>query len=167
MKHEAHTERLRHVLSALCTTTFRAIPLELYVFGSYARGAPNPGDLDLWLVYDNPPTYKAEYREHVAKHGVFESRRRGGIHAEYHGEFNRAFKKRGKDITYDLRGEQLESIRNHTDEILSYSDFVLLWSKDDQDWEPKLQSIKINPDEGRAYRNHFFDLRGYLKIGIA
>jgi predicted nucleotidyltransferase len=158
MKHEEHTKRLRQMLTALCTTSFRAIPLELYVFGSYARGALNPGDLDLFLVYEPPPTFEAECKEYREKYGFVEGRRRGGVEGEYKREFNRIFKKRGKDITYDFRGHRIKSIRNNEDGLLLFDDFVLLWSRDDQDWESKLQSIKINPNAGRAYRNHFFDL---------
>lgn len=158
MKHEEHTKRLRHVLHALCTYKFRATPLELYVFGSYARGAPEPGDLDLFLVYEPPPTFEAECEEYQKKHGFTERFRRGGVDGEYQREFNRIFKKRGKDIIYDFRGHRIKSMRNGAGGILSYNDFVLLWSQDDQDWEPKLQSIIINPNEGRYHRNRFFDL---------
>jgi|GEM_PF-2600477 len=159
MKHEEHTERLRQILTALCTMSFRAIPLELYVFGSYARGASNPGDLDLFLVYEPSSTYESECEEHRKKYGFSESRRRGGVDGEYQREFNRIFKKRGIDIFYDFRGREIESIRKNTDGILPYNEFVLLWSKDDHDWESKLQSIKINPNAGRTHRNHIFDIK--------
>jgi predicted nucleotidyltransferase len=60
MKHEQYTQKLRRILTTLNTESFRAVPRALYVFGSYARGAPEPGDLDLLLVYDWPDNYTGD-----------------------------------------------------------------------------------------------------------
>ena len=157
MKHKAFTKKLEHILTMLCTYKFRAVPCELYVFGSYARGAPEPGDLDLLLVYDRPSTFDTELNAAKKEHG---HRALSKLDETYRSEFSRVFKRNRMDIIFDDRGFRLKSIRSdNEDGLLPYNEFLLLWSKNDQDWEQKLQSIKINPNEGRAYRNHIFDIK--------
>lgn len=155
MKHEQYTQKLRRILTTLDTETFEAVPRALYVFGSYSRGAPEPGDLDLLLVYDRPDNHEdaeeAEFTRTPFTH--------------YMRDFSVKLFRRGEKrrIMYDPRGEILDFIRMGA-MMMDESDLILLWSSEDRDWEPKLNAIKVDPTAGRAVRNHFCEL-GRLECG--
>lgn len=160
MKREACTKKLKGILESLCTKTFMAVPRELYVFGSYARGAEEPGDLDLLLVYDLPSSYEADVERYCKTYRDLAVR---GKHPrdEYKSEFRRKFSRSRIDITLDeVGGYYLKAIRERSDGCkIPLDELVLLWSRDDQDWLPKVNSIKVNPEAGRAPRDHFFDIK--------
>ena len=78
---------------------------------------------------------------------------------QYIRDFNTKFVRRGEQnrIIYDQGGRFLESI--HMGGWTVYeSDLMLLWSSEDRNWEQKLNTIKVNPNAGRAPRNHFCEL---------
>ena len=157
MKHEQYTKKLRRILTTLNTESFKAIPRALYVFGSYSRGAPEPGDLDLLFVYDLPADHEkeAEFWSLFCDAKTFKRE----FVMQYVREFNAKLLRRGEQnhIMYDEGGRLLESIRAGG-WMMDEEDLVLLWSDEDRDWEPKLDAIKVNPKAGRAPRNHFCEL---------
>jgi predicted nucleotidyltransferase len=155
MKHEIFTRKLKRTLEKLCTETFRAVPRELYVFGSYARGAEEPGDLDLLFVYDLPACYDEELERHRKAHGGLIVRGKTP-RDEYARELRRNFSRPKVDITYDECGRILDDIRERSVGCkIPFEELVLLWTRKDQDWEPKINAIRINPEASRATREPF------------
>jgi hypothetical protein len=53
--HETATHQIERIVHAVEDGKFPARVRELHVFGSYAGGALNPGDLDLILIHDPAP----------------------------------------------------------------------------------------------------------------
>lgn len=103
MKHEVYTKKLKRLLESLCTEPLMAVPRELYAFGSYARGAEEPGDLDLLFVYDLPARYAEDLERHCqAHHGLII--RGKSPRDEYKSELRRKFSRAGLDITFDEGG---------------------------------------------------------------
>jgi predicted nucleotidyltransferase len=146
MKREICTRKLKRILSILCTEKFTAPPRALFVFGSYSRGAEEPGDLDLLLVYDLPTDWESQPKTNEQ-------------FQQWRSELTKRFRRADTDIIYDERGFRLRGIVDDHDDIIPSDGLILLWSREDQDWEPKLAAIQVNPLAGRAPRDHFFDIK--------
>ena len=54
MDREKATEKLIRMAQTIASGVLPAPIKAFYVFGSYARGALNPNDLDVIVVYENP-----------------------------------------------------------------------------------------------------------------
>ncbi len=126
-----------------------------YVFGSYARGALNPGDLDVLVVHENPGenywrSLRAELRNSGKDFGLsasgiaFKTRMLGGL------------QRRGEHVHVTLT-QSINYVLERDDPIRK--DLVLLWTPEDQDFQSKLAAIKADSAAGRAKRDHFVNLR--------
>jgi predicted nucleotidyltransferase len=143
MDRDKFTAKLRRILAAIDAGDVPVAVTAFYVFGSYSRGALNPTDLDLLLVYENPPAPDGlnlcEYE-----------RLRTSI--------RRALVKRGERIEL-IATQRLCDWAQDDGEIIKTSDLVLLWSPDDRDWRPKLDAIKPDPLAGRTPRKEIFPIK--------
>lgn len=65
------TRQIERIIHAIEAEKFPTKVRELYVFGSYARGALDPGDIDLILIHDPAPELlKRLESEIVKKYGI-------------------------------------------------------------------------------------------------
>jgi hypothetical protein len=155
MDRERATKQLVRIIATLEAGGLPAAPKELHVFGSYARGALEPGDLDLILIHDPPAKDLMERLEAeiVEKYGNdrfywpswprqrFEARMRGAI------------RKPGEKMDI-LLGTSLEEALQYRSAVAK-SHRVLLWSTSDRDWVAKLNSIAPDPSASRFPRDYF------------
>jgi hypothetical protein len=127
----------------------------LYVFGSYARGAMRPNDVDVVVVYENPGraywrSLDSELRESgkdpILNGGrVFQTRMRNGL------------RRPGERVDIMLT-RSVDDITGSGSKIRK-EDLVLLWTPEDQDIQAKLAAIKTDSAAGRAKRDHLVNLR--------
>ena len=134
-----------------------ALVREIYVFGSFARGAMEPNDLDLVVVHDRPSEeLMASYRLAVRSYAPNWLDQHFKSHDRFQAAMCRVFR-RGAERMDILLGE---SIENAADGIeLPLSELRLLWAEHDRDWEQKLSAITPNASAGRYPRNYFVDIK--------
>jgi len=143
MHRDKFTVKLRRMLTAIDAGEVPVIVRALYVFGSYSRGALNPGDLDVILLYENPPD-----DANLSLHG----------YERLSSSIKRALVKPGEKIEL-IQTPNLSVYAQDDGEIIKTSDLVLLWSREDRDWEPKVAAIKADPFAGRTPRNELFPIK--------
>ena len=150
------TQQLERIVAAAEAGDFPVQVTALYVFGSFARGALKPGDLDLVVVYEPPPAESPIHRT-----GKCMQRDRDGL---YHRRLSE------DELTTMMRevmcqpGEAIDTVFvTSFDEIrlssrwekIADSKFVLVWSKTSRDWRANLAAIKPNEAAGRWNRSRF------------
>ncbi|MFE7272420.1 nucleotidyltransferase domain-containing protein [Streptomyces sp. NPDC057623] len=135
MKRERATELLHEMLDRL-EEGDRPLDLvdEVYVFGSYARGALEPGDLDVAVVHHTD----TEFTEDV-------------VGAIIYGRDPMAGMKRA--LKGNRRGFQFQF--NQNDRLPEGSEPQLLWKRGDTraTAEERLQAMTADPEAGRASRD--------------
>lgn len=150
MDRERFTEKLVRMIETIRSGKLSAQVRELYVFGSYARGALEPGDLDVVVVHDGPGP---AYFEAIA-HNLDAMMRASRL---FESELRGALRKKGEKVEIILV-RKVEEILGSTSKI-KREDLVLLWSESDDDYRPKLEAIWLDPDAGRAPRDHIVSLK--------
>jgi hypothetical protein len=131
---------------------------EFYVFGSYARGANEPGDLDVIVVHDQPSeANEAAAQRNFERKGFSVIEKICKASAKFHADMRRPLRKPGEKIDILLAGK--------VDEVLGPSskvnreDLVLLWSEANPDYRVKLEALGPNPTACRAPRDHIISLK--------
>lgn len=131
---------------------------ELYVFGSYSRGAIEPGDLDLIIVHGrgrqeidkqvdealqkSHPDILAQVRVAAGKQNAARMR---------------LFRKPGEAVQI-IFAESVAEVTGKRSRIKP-TDPILVWSHEDRRWREKIASIVPDADAGRAERNHLVELK--------
>ena len=160
MKREKFTEKLVRMIETIEANALPAKVKKLYVFGSYARGALEPGDLDLIVIYQWPPkaAFEAWVQEKVTNGvGGYEA-----VHQTAHwikATMKAAFRRPGERIHLVLERSLDDFVRPGS--TVQREDLVLLWSQNDRDWRTKLNGIRSDPRASKAARNHFFPLERF------
>lgn len=158
MHRDKYTEKLVRILKTLDAGQLPTEPTELYVFGSYSRGAIEPGDLDLILIHkSNREEYLKRKTAELVAQGMYDWEAEAKACRSQEKDIRAALMKRGESIQI-LLGEALEMFVGGGSRIKP-SDPILLWSKNDRDWQPKLSAIKPDESAGRAPRNHLVELK--------
>lgn len=160
MKREKYTEKLVRAIETIEANALPAKVKELYVFGSYARGALEPGDLDVIVIYEWPP--KATFEDWVQEKVNNGLGRYEAVHQTAHwvkATMKAAFRRPGERIHLVLEQSLDDFVRQGS--TVRLEDLVLLWSQDDHDWRTKLNGIRPDPRAGTAARNHFFPLERF------
>jgi predicted nucleotidyltransferase len=158
MRREQATARLVRMVQAVRSGCLPARVRELYVFGSYARGAPEPGDLDVVVVHDRPAKgYEDTVREHFETKGLGIVEQIVKSAARFQADMRRPLRKPGEKADI-LLVSKLDEILGQNSKI-QRSDLILLWSETDPDYQPKLDAIRLNARSGRAPRDHIISLK--------
>ena len=110
---------------------------ELYVFGSYARGAMEPDDVDIVVIHGEPPpelmkALQAKVDENART--FFEQLT--GAEKRFQAAMRRAFRKPGERVDLIVGRNLDEIVRMYR---FDHSDLILLWSKADREWQANLQ----------------------------
>ncbi|GID94530.1 nucleotidyltransferase domain-containing protein [Amorphoplanes digitatis] len=105
---------------------------EVYVFGSFARGALQPGDVDLNVEFDRDERWSAEFIEGLSN--GYDPRR----------VFRQALVGRKRGVSFMFEGRDQ-----------SHLDLTLLWRRGDslETALTRLHAIKEDPEAGRAERH--------------
>ncbi len=124
-----------------------------YVFGSYARGALEPHDLDVILIYEKPSKEDWQrFEERLLAEGRYDSEIAPAI----------AFSRWMRD-PLKKRGERVDILLDHSFE--TFEDWsvakgaILLWSPESPNFEEKIAAILPDPKAGRFERNYLCDIR--------
>lgn len=157
MKREQFTVKLVRILKSLDSVSFPARVREVYVFGSYARGALEPGDLDLLVVHDRAtPEYEAAAIKHFTDRGLSDIGAICKSVDKFRADMSRVFRTPGERVQILLTSELSYVVG--AESRIKESDLVLLWSQSDRDWQEKLGAIREDAAAGRAPRNHIIPL---------
>jgi len=158
MKREVATKKLERMLEAIEAGQVPVNVREFYVFGSYARGAPEPKDLDLLLFYDGDESLRDRIYRDLEAQGFssLEIVRKGA--QRFLTEIKRSLCRPGEQIDLGIeRHDPSGSNRFRNDRI--EQEKILLWSQEDHDWRTKLAAVRPDPMAGHYERGHFFPLR--------
>lgn len=158
MHRDKFTAKLVRIVKSIETGELPMEVRELYVFGSYSRGAFEPGDLDLIIVHGrgkqeidrrvdetlqkSHPDILARLRVTAGKHNAARMR---------------LFRKSGEAVQI-IFAESIAEVTGHKSRIKS-TDPILIWSHDDRRWREKIASIVPDANAGRAERNHLIELK--------
>lgn len=149
MRREALTKKLHRIINTIESGDTPIPVRKLWVFGSYARGALDCGDLDLAIVVDHP---SKEWLNDNIGHGWI---------LEQMAKFQQQIKN-----SLGKRGERIEIVIETKDEsILDFfkgvpiTDALLIWSEDELDWQTKIESIKADPNASRFKRSYPINLK--------
>lgn len=163
MDRERATRQIERIIRTIEGEDFPARVKELYVFGSYARGALNPGDLDLIVIHEPAsPDFLSHLREQIEEtYGEDDFLWPRGVSPEHRFEsmITRAVRRPGEKMDI-LLATSMGRLLGMGDNIAK-AHRVLLWSDTDRDWQPKVTSIKPDPAAGRFERGHFASLKRF------
>lgn len=157
------TRQLVRIIEAIEAEAFPTRIKELHVFGSYARGALNPGDLDLILIhYPAPPEVMEEIKRSITQ--------KYGHHSitwlpvtwpdrKFETIMRRVMRRPGEKMDIILGTTLKEALRYH--QTIAASKIISLWSEQNPNWQQRLSAIKQNKDAGRYARGHFAEARRF------
>ncbi len=137
MKREALTEKLARIISQIETQTDLPLDIrEVHIYGSYARGDMNPGDLDLVLVHEKlTPEQDKIALDNVFGHGT-------SLEQKMNGRIKSA--RENIDVLYGA------SFETATSQIFGMGVHFKIWSKEDRDWRAKIAQLESLVPEERA-----------------
>lgn len=127
---------------------------EVWVFGSYARGAMEPGDIDLIVVHEK---MSDEMRAQLDAQG--KAKHLGWPRELYYaddrfkGMVTKPLRKPGEKVDI-LLGWTLEEVLSHYSTAKN-GRLVRLWTPEHRDWGAALASIVPDPEAARAERHEF------------
>lgn len=151
------TQIVNRMLQAIEQDHMPARIRELHVFGSYARGALEPHDLDLIVIHNPPdaPTLarlkaqtKGKGRTWLEENSLPERRFKAAI--------KNALRKPGEriDLILDTDIKNVDSCFGE-----AVKDRILIWSEKSRNWKVRLKRIKPDPHAGRAPRKEILPVK--------
>ena len=158
MHRDKFTAKLVRIVESIESDTIPMDVREVYVFGSYSRGAIEPGDLDLIVVHG--PGWQEVDRQvdKALKKSHPDILERSRIAA---GKLNaarmRLFRKPGEAVQI-IFAESVSEVTGEGSRIKP-TDPILIWSNKDQRWRKRIAAITPDADAGRAERNHLLELK--------
>ncbi len=158
MHRDKFTTKLVRIIASIESGKLPMDVRELYVFGSYSRGAIEPGDLDLIVVH-GPGRQEIDKRVDKAlqkSHPDILARVRAAA-GKQNAARMRLFRKQGEAVQI-IFAESLAEVTGKGSRIKP-TDPMLIWSNDDRRWREKIASIASDVSAGRAERNHVVDLK--------
>lgn len=158
MHRDKFTAKLVRILESIESGKLPMDVRELYVFGSYSRGAVEPGDLDLIIVHGRGrQEIDRRVDEALQKsHPDIFARMRAAA-GKHNAARMRLFRKPGEAVQI-IFAESVAEVTGKGSRIKS-TDPILIWSHDDQRWREKIASIAPDAGAGRAERNHLVELK--------
>lgn len=159
MRREKHTAKLIRMLETVDAGNLPAPIKEFYVFGSYLRGALEPHDLDVIVVYEWPRAAFAEWLKDAVASGEGEYEASHRLAKWVMATVRKALRHPGESIDLALVQSLDEMLGEGS--TIQREDIKLLWSREDRDWRTKLNEIQPDATAGRAPRDHFFPLRRF------
>ncbi|MHB1033376.1 MAG: nucleotidyltransferase domain-containing protein [Pirellulales bacterium] len=158
MKREDCTKKLVRTIERIEAGTLSATIKELYVFGSYARGAIEPGDLDIVVVYEDPgPDYWKKERTKAKYAAISVYQAALTTWHEFRTRLADALRSRGERIDLVL-ASSLEDV-TEGNKAIQPGDLVRVWSAEDRNWREKLERLTPDAAAGRAPRSEIFPLK--------
>jgi predicted nucleotidyltransferase len=157
MHRDKFTAKLVRIIASIESGNLPMDVRELYVFGSYSRGAIEPGDLDLIIVH-GPGRQEIDKRVDEAlqkSHPDILARVRAAA-GKQNAARMRLFRKQGEAVQI-IFAQSVAEVTGKESRIKP-TDPILMWSNDDRQWREKIASIASDVSAGRAERNHLVEL---------
>ena len=162
MERDKARAMLARMAETLTQGAFTAVPKKLFVFGSFARGALAPNDLDVLLLYDFP----ADHGERLEAHGknccTIADMYRNHPDRQYTAEIKKRLRKPGQKIellVYHTKHPFVTSLFAGRQGIKP-DDLRLVWRKGDKTaWHKRIDALKADPEAGRMPRDHIFPVK--------
>ena len=131
---------------------------EIHVFGSFARGALEPNDLDLIVVHD-PPTEEilAPLLRAVKSYSYDELDQSLKAYGRFEAAMRKVFRRGGERMDIKL-AESLDTAANQLVDV-PRGEIRLVRSQSEPDWRSHLTGIEPNPRAGRHPRHHFINVK--------
>ncbi|MGC4004055.1 MAG: hypothetical protein QM811_13420 [Pirellulales bacterium] len=158
MHRDKFTAKLLRIVESIESSKLPIDVRELYVFGSYSRGAIEPGDLDLIIVHGPGRQEIDKQVEKALQKSHPDILDRVQVAAQKQNAARmRLFRKPGEAVQIIF----VESIAEVTGKgsRIKPTDPILIWSNHDRRWREKLASIVPDAHAGRAERNHLVELK--------
>lgn len=154
MKRDRATRILERVIGTIEAGATPAPVRELYVFGSYSRGALEPNDLDIVAIHDPPPeSLMKDLEEKWKAHRRYEFDFRGSPDARFEAAMRRALRKPGESMDIFI-GKSLQAVLERWRDLRA-KHMTLVWSQENRDWQTRLAAIKPDPSARSAPRDQF------------
>jgi predicted nucleotidyltransferase len=150
MRRERLTKKLQRILRTIESGNTPTPVRKLWVFGSYARGALDCGDLDLAIVVDQP---SQEWLDRNIGLFDYDLKRM----EKFEQLVRNALRKRGERVEIVIRTK--DNFIQDFFKSVPINDAMLIWSEDEPDWQAKIKSIKPIPSAGRYIRPYPIDLK--------
>lgn len=158
MTREQWMKKLEAIIARIESGEARARIREFYVFGSFARGAPEPNDLDLIVVHDRPgvdvlvPELKdARPYSPDDVQEIFKAERR------FNSAVRKVFRRGSEPMDLMLAGSLDEALGGLIS--IPREEVRLVWSETDRNWEANLAAIPTDASAGSHPRDHFIDVK--------
>lgn len=153
MQRDLWTKKLTRIISDIEAGKPPVPVRELYVFGSYARGALQPNDLDIVVIHDEPSAMLLEsFQKKADSHArSYLDSLYGGI-SRFEAQLRKALRRPGERIDI-LSGSNLHQACSSR--TVPQDELRLVWSHQDRDWQSKLDSIPLDSQAGTAPRDEF------------
>lgn len=153
-----HWEKKLEVIIARVEAGEAPVPIrEVYVFGSFARGAPQPNDLDLIVIHDRPGReLLATYEEAVRGH-YDELDRAFKAGQRFAAAMRRVFRRGSERMDVKLAESLKEALAGMI--RIPRREIRLIWSEGDRKWEAKVAGIRSDPRAGRHPRLQFMHVK--------
>ena len=162
MQREKAKAILLRIAETLTRGPFMAIPQKLFVFGSFARGAMEPNDLDLLLLYTFPEDHRERLYAVKKNFTSIPQMLRDHPETRYMAEFRKRLRKPGEKMdlmVHHPREPYIISLFEGQQNIKP-DDLRLVWRKGDKTaWRGRIEGLQPDPDAGSMARNHLFPFK--------
>jgi hypothetical protein len=131
---------------------------EIHVFGSFARGALEPNDLDLIVVHDEPgEEILAPWMQAVKSYSYDDLDQSLKAYGRFQAAMRKVFRRGGERMDIKL-AESLDSAASQLVDV-PRGEIRLVWSETDRDWQAHLAGIAPDPNACRHPRHHFINVK--------
>lgn len=158
MNRDRWVEKLGAIVARIEAGEAPARIREVYVFGSFARGAMEPDDLDLIVVHDRPSNKVLEPLLKAVKSYSYDDLDQSfKAYQRFEAALRKVFRRGGERMDIKL-AESLDSAVSALVDIPP-GEIRLVWSEPNRDWRANVAAIAASPTAGRHPRNHFINVK--------
>jgi Nucleotidyltransferase domain len=157
MTRDRWIEKIRGFIARVEAGDAPARVREIYCFGSFARGALEPNDLDLIIVHDPPsPETLAPLLKAVKSYSYDECDQAYKAYCRFLAAMRKVFRRGSERMDIKLEGSLDRALSAM---VVPTAEVRLLWSDADRDWEGRVAAISPDAEAGRFPRNYFIDVK--------
>ncbi len=157
MRRDRWIEKIRGFIARVEGGEAPARIREIHCFGSFARGALEPNDLDLIVIHDPPsPETLAPLLKAVKSYSFAEWDQRFKAYCRFLAAMKKVFRRGSERMDVKMETSLEAALQGM---VIPAKEVRLLWSEADRDWEGKVAAIAPDPEAGRFPRHYFIDVK--------
>jgi predicted nucleotidyltransferase len=158
MTRDRWIEKLKTIISRVEAGEAPARIREIHVFGSFARGAIEPNDLDLIVIHDRPSReVLAPLLQAVKSYSYDDLDRSFKAYLRFEAAMRKVFRRGGDRMDIVLAESFDLGVAGLVD--IPRGEIRLVWSESDRDWKSHVAAIAPNSTAGRHPRHHFINVK--------